>query len=71
MGHHRDGRPGTRYESWNVDDPAALDLVDVRPIRDEIERRVRRLLDQLNVPATRQPTTARRSGTATSQGRTD
>nr|WP_275587113.1 arsenate reductase ArsC [Micromonospora terminaliae] len=45
--------PGTRYENWTVDDPAGLDLADVRPIRDEIERRVRRLLDELNVPATR------------------
>ncbi|MGW9193564.1 arsenate reductase ArsC [Micromonospora chersina] len=45
--------PGTRYENWTVDDPAGLDLADVRPIRDEIERRVRRLLDELNVSATR------------------
>ncbi|MEV7231075.1 hypothetical protein AB0M79_29270 [Polymorphospora sp. NPDC051019] len=34
---------------------AGLDPVDVRPIRDETERRVRRLPDELNVPATRQP----------------
>ncbi|WP_369799900.1 hypothetical protein [Micromonospora sp. HK10] len=45
--------PGTRYENWIVDDPAGLDLADVRPIRDEIGCRVRRLLDALNVPATR------------------
>nr|WP_281188570.1 arsenate reductase ArsC [Micromonospora nigra] len=45
--------PGTRYENWTVDDPAGLDLVDVRPIRDEIERRVRRLLDDLTVTTTR------------------
>ncbi|MEU7613919.1 arsenate reductase ArsC [Micromonospora sp. NPDC049204] len=45
--------PGTRYENWDLDDPAGLDLADVRPIRDEIERRVRRLLDDLNVPANR------------------
>lgn len=45
--------PGTRFENWTVDDPAGLDLADVRPIRDEIERRVRRLLGELNVPATR------------------
>ncbi|MBQ1073139.1 arsenate reductase ArsC [Micromonospora sp. C31] len=45
--------PGTRYENWELDDPAGLDLAGVRPIRDEIERRVRRLLDQLGVPATR------------------
>ncbi|MFU8875453.1 arsenate reductase ArsC [Micromonospora sp. SL4-19] len=44
--------PGTRYENWTVEDPAGLDLVGVRPIRDEIERRVRRLLDELNVTTT-------------------
>jgi arsenate reductase len=41
--------PGTRYENWEVDDPAGLDLAAVRPIRDELERRVRRLLDDLGV----------------------
>ncbi|MCZ7373273.1 arsenate reductase ArsC [Micromonospora sp. WMMC250] len=45
--------PGTRYENWDLDDPADQGLADVRPIRDEIERRVRRLLDDLNVTATR------------------
>ncbi|MCT2278986.1 phosphotyrosine protein phosphatase [Micromonospora chalcea] len=45
--------PGTRYENWDIDDPAGLSVADVRPIRDEIERRVRRLLDELDVPATR------------------
>jgi arsenate reductase len=43
--------PGTRYENWDLDDPAGLDVADVRPIRDELERRVRTLLDQLAVPA--------------------
>jgi arsenate reductase (thioredoxin) len=43
--------PSTRYEDWDVDDPAGLDLPDVRPIRDEIERRVRHLLDELDVVA--------------------
>ena len=42
--------PGRRYEDWALDDPAGLDLDQVRPIRDEIERRVRRLLDQIEVP---------------------
>jgi protein-tyrosine-phosphatase len=42
--------PGRRYEDWVLDDPAGLDLNDVRPIRDEIERRVRRLLADLEVP---------------------
>ena len=43
--------PGKRYEDWTLDDPAGLDVADVRPIRDEIERRVVVLLDQLGVPA--------------------
>jgi arsenate reductase (thioredoxin) len=43
--------PGTRYENWDLDDPAGWDLDGVRPLRDEIERRVRRLIDQLGVPA--------------------
>ena len=32
--------PGKRYEEWTLDDPAGLDVSAVRPIRDEIERRV-------------------------------
>jgi protein-tyrosine-phosphatase len=43
--------PGRRYEDWVLEDPAGRDLEDVRPIRDEIERSVRRLLDQIEVPA--------------------
>jgi arsenate reductase len=43
--------PGTRYENWDLSDPAGLDLAAVRPIRDDLERRVHILLDQLNVPA--------------------
>jgi arsenate reductase (thioredoxin) len=43
--------PGKRYEDWTLDDPAGQDLEAVRPIRDELERRVRRLLDELAVPA--------------------
>ncbi|HVN10636.1 MAG TPA: arsenate reductase ArsC [Kineosporiaceae bacterium] len=44
--------PGKRYEEWVLDDPAGQDVAAVRPIRDEIERRVRTLLDELAVPAT-------------------
>ena len=44
--------PGKRYEEWVLDDPAGQDVASVRPIRDEIERRVRTLLDELAVPAT-------------------
>lgn len=39
--------PGRRYEDWPLEDPAGKDLAAVRPIREEIERRVRRLLAQL------------------------
>jgi arsenate reductase len=41
--------PGRRYEEWTLDDPADLDVEAVRPIRDEIERRVRHLLAELDV----------------------
>ncbi|QXC59221.1 heat-shock protein HtpX [Aquihabitans sp. G128] len=41
--------PGTRYEDWPLDDPAGRDLDAVRPIRDEIERRVRALLADLGI----------------------
>ena len=43
--------PGKRYEDWELEDPAGLEIADVRPIRDEIERRVLALLDELGVPA--------------------
>ncbi len=39
--------PGTRYLDWQLDDPAGLDVTHVRPIRDEIDRRVRALLAEL------------------------
>jgi arsenate reductase (thioredoxin) len=42
--------PGTRYVDWELDDPAGKSVAEVRPVRDEIERRVRRLLDELHVP---------------------
>lgn|GEM_PF-3410570 len=41
--------PGRRYEEWVLPDPAGHALEAVRPIRDEIEQRVRRLLTQLGV----------------------
>jgi arsenate reductase (thioredoxin) len=41
--------PGKRYEEWTLEDPAGLEVGDVRPIRDEIERRVLALLAELNV----------------------
>ena len=39
--------PGKRYLNWELDDPAGRDLEAVRPIRDEIERRVRGLIDEI------------------------
>lgn len=41
--------PGKRYEEWSVEDPAGLDVAAVRPIRDDVERRVLHLLAELNV----------------------
>jgi protein-tyrosine-phosphatase len=39
--------PGKRYEDWDLPDPADKPLQEVRGIRDEIERRVRGLLETL------------------------
>jgi len=41
--------PGKRYLNWELPDPAGQDVDAVRPIRDDIEERVRRLLTELNV----------------------
>ncbi len=43
--------PGKRYLDWKLDDPAGQDIDAVRPIRDEIEQRVRSLLDDLGIPS--------------------
>jgi len=39
--------PGKRYEDWEVEDPAGKDLAAVRRIREDIERRVEQLIEQL------------------------
>jgi arsenate reductase (thioredoxin) len=39
--------PGKRYEDWVVDDPAGQDLTAVRGIRDDIDARVKKLVDEL------------------------
>jgi arsenate reductase (thioredoxin) len=39
--------PGKRYEDWVLDDPAGQDIDHVRPIRDEIRRRVEQLIGEL------------------------
>jgi len=39
--------PGKRYLDWDLPDPAGLDLEAIRPIRDQIDRRVQQLLAEL------------------------
>ncbi|MFJ8076759.1 arsenate reductase ArsC [Streptomyces sp. NPDC096176] len=39
--------PGKRYLDWKLDDPAAQGLEAIRPIRDQIEARIRGLLGEL------------------------
>ena len=41
--------PGKRYEDWELDDPAGRPIDEVRPVRDEIARRVRALVAELAV----------------------
>jgi arsenate reductase (thioredoxin) len=41
--------PGKRYEDWTLDDPAGQGIAAVRPIRDEIDRRVGELLTSLGI----------------------
>jgi arsenate reductase (thioredoxin) len=43
--------PGKRYLDWELDDPAGRAIDDVRPIRDEIDRRVQDLLAELTSSA--------------------
>ena len=42
--------PGKRYEDWELEDPAGKDLETVRRIREDIEDRVRGLIDELTAP---------------------
>lgn len=39
--------PGTRYEDWQLEDPAGKDITMVRRVRDEIRHRVQALVDEL------------------------
>jgi arsenate reductase len=39
--------PGKRYLDWELDDPAGKGLDQIRPIRDEIDRRVQALIAEL------------------------
>ncbi|MFG2393693.1 arsenate reductase ArsC [Streptomyces lavendulae] len=43
--------PGKRYLDWTLTDPAGQGVAAVRPIRDEIERRIRGLLAELGIKA--------------------
>jgi arsenate reductase (thioredoxin) len=40
--------PGKRYLDWELTDPAALPIDEVRTVRDEIDRRVTSLIEQLD-----------------------
>jgi protein-tyrosine-phosphatase len=42
--------PGKRLEDWELEDPKGKDLETVRRIVDDIDNRVRTLLDELGVP---------------------
>jgi protein-tyrosine-phosphatase len=41
--------PGKRYVDWELDDPSGKPLDEVRPIRDDLEQRVRALMSELGV----------------------
>ena len=41
--------PGKRYLDWELEDPSGKVVAEIRPIRDEIERRVRGLMAELDV----------------------
>jgi arsenate reductase len=41
--------PGKRYENWELPDPAGQGIEAVRPIRDDVEARVRQLLVELDI----------------------
>ncbi|MGF1426086.1 arsenate reductase ArsC [Kitasatospora sp. LaBMicrA B282] len=43
--------PGKRYLDWKLDDPAGQGVDAVRPIRDQIEQRIRHLLAELGIEA--------------------
>ena len=67
--------PGKRYENWELPDPAGQSVDAVRPIRDDIEERVRRLLSELGItpvdlmsgPDPRRPCCSSASRTAASR----
>ena len=42
--------PGKRYEDWVLEDPAGQGVDAVRPIRDDIRRRIETLIDEIAPP---------------------
>ena len=42
--------PGKRYVDWEVQDPSGKTVEEVRPIRDDLEQRVRGLMAELEIP---------------------
>jgi protein-tyrosine-phosphatase len=40
--------PGKRYVAWDLPDPKTMTLEEVRPLRDEIARRVHQLVVELD-----------------------
>ena len=42
--------PGKRYEDWAVEDPVGKTIDEVRAIRDDLDRRVKRLFAELAAP---------------------
>ncbi|HPU38689.1 MAG TPA: arsenate reductase ArsC [Microthrixaceae bacterium] len=45
--------PAKRYEDWDLEDPAGQGIAAVRLIRDDVERRVRALLSDLQIEVVR------------------
>lgn len=43
--------PGKRYVDWEVEDPSGKSIEEVRPIRDDLEQRIRNLMSELEIPA--------------------
>lgn len=43
--------PGKQYVDWEVADPHGRSVEDVRPIRDDLEQRVRALMTELDIPS--------------------
>jgi protein-tyrosine-phosphatase len=46
-----DGCLARKDEDWALDDPAGLSIAEIRPIRDEVKRRVRDLVERLSARA--------------------